>query len=333
MLTCLSTFHTKRRTVTDFSNMHEAYRKIPSFTFSFNRVLSWLVNLAFAVQRFFACRRPHPALAVSEQPIQRADSSLLKTIVMRPRESSGTLPILLYYHGGGFAFSWVSMHHRHCQRYTLGANCITLLVDYRLGPSQPFPHGFEDCFTAYQWALQNAASLNADATRVVVMGDSAGGAFAAGVAQRAVDEGLPLNGQALVYPVLDSDCKTTSATEFEKTPIFNAESNRRMWRMYLRNVPAGERPAYASPSQRQNLAGLAPAYVETAEFDPLRDEGIEYAQRLAHAGVAVDLNSTQGTIHGYEPAAPENPVVAASMQRRITALQGFFSPGPVAPDC
>jgi acetyl esterase len=317
----------KRSTVTDFSNMHEAYRKIPSFTFSFNRVMSWLVNLLFAVQRFFACRRPNPALAVSTQLIPRADSSDLKAIVMRPRDSSETLPILLYYHGGGFVFSWVSMHHQHCQRYTLEANCVTLLVDYRLGPKQPFPDGFEDCFTAYEWALQNAASLNADATRVVVMGDSAGGAFAAGVAQRAVDESLPLNGQALVYPVLDSDCKTTSATEFEKTPIFNAESNRRMWRMYLRNVPAGERPAYASPSHRQDLSALAPAYVETAEFDPLRDEGIDYAQRLDDAGVAVDLNSTQGTVHGYEPAAPKSPVVEASMQRRITALHGFFSQG------
>ncbi len=170
----------KRSTVTDFSNMHEAYRKIPSFTFSFSRVMSWLVNLLFAVQRFFACRRPNPALAVSTQLIPRADSSDLQAIVMRPRDSSETLPILLYYHGGGFVFSWVSMHHQHCQRYTLEANCVTLLVDYRLGPKQPFPDGFEDCYTAYEWALQNAASLNADATRVVVMGDSAGGAFAAG---------------------------------------------------------------------------------------------------------------------------------------------------------
>jgi acetyl esterase len=100
-----------------------------------------------------------------------------------------------------------------------------------------------------------------------------------------------------------------------------------MWRMYLRNVPAGERPAYASPSHRQDLSALAPAYVETAEFDPLRDEGIEYAQRLGDAGVAVDLNTTQGTVHGYEPAAPESPVVEASMQRRIAALLGFFSNG------
>lgn len=311
--------------MTDFSNMHESYKKIPSFTFSFNRVMSWLLNLIIAVERFFHCRKPNPALELSNQLIPRADGSHFKNMVMRPREASAALPILLYYHGGGFALSWVSLHHQSCQRYAMEANCITLLVDYRLGPKRPFPDGFEDCYTAYEWVMQNAATLNADPSRVVVMGDSAGGAFAAGVAQRALDEGKSLNGQALIYPVLDSDCKTTSATDFEKTPIFNAESNRHMWRMYLKNVPAGDDPVYASPGHRQNLSTLAPAYVETAEFDPLRDEGIEYAQRLADAGVAVDLNSTKGTVHGYEAAAQDNPVVEASMQRRLAALRAFFS--------
>ena len=308
----------------DISNMHEDYRNIRSFNISFNRVMIWLLNTFFAVERFLHCRKPNPALTTERRVLTSADGDRFSAIVMKPATAIGTLPVLLYYHGGAFALSWASLHQLACERYALEAQCMVILVDYRLGPRKPFPAGFQDCYAAYQWVLAEAQALGADASRIAVMGDSAGGALSAGVAQRALDEGGSICGQALIYPVLDSDCKTLSATQFDTTPVFNAESNRRMWRMYLKNVPAGLDPEYASPGHRKELAGLPQTYLETAEFDPLRDEGLEYAARLTSAGVNVDLNATSGTVHGYELAA-NNPSVEKSMRRRIEALRDFFS--------
>jgi acetyl esterase len=310
--------------VTDTSNMHEDYKKVPSFTLPFNAVAVYLLNLFLKFDQWRRCRHPGPGVAVQKEMLQGSDGGQFKALLIRPTAASGPLPVMLYYHGGAFALSWASMHHLSCQRYALEANCLVVLVDYRLGPKHLFPLGFNDCFDTRQWVIDNAERLQADPSRIVVMGDSAGGAMAAGVAQRALDAGNPLQGQVLVYPVLDCECKTTSATEFESVPVFTAESNRRMWKMYLGDRRNGAVPDYAAPGLRENLHNLPPTYLETAQFDPLRDEGTDYAQRLLSAGVSVELNSTEGTVHGYELAA-DNPVVADSMLRRIAALRRMFA--------
>ncbi|MCX2982306.1 alpha/beta hydrolase [Halieaceae bacterium IMCC14734] len=310
--------------MTDISNMHDDYKKVPSFTLPFGRVASWLLNLFLKFDQWRKCRNPGPGVTVEKEVLQGTDGSQFKALVMRPTDATEPLPVMLYYHGGAFSLSYASMHHLSCQRYALEANCLVVLVDYRLGPKHVFPLGFNDCFDTRQWVVDNAQRLQADASRIVVMGDSAGGAMAAGVAQRALDEGNPVQGQVLIYPVLDCECKTTSATEFESVPVFTAESNRRMWQMYLGDRLTGNVPEYAAAGLRADLKDLPMTYLETAQYDPLRDEGIDYAQRLLSAGVNVELNSTQGTVHGYELAA-DNPVVADSMLRRIAALRRLFA--------
>jgi len=228
----------------------------------------------------------------------------------------------LYYHGGAFAITHASMHIKMCERYAREAGCVVVFVDYRLAPQHPFPVGFNDCYAALQWTIGNAASLGVDTKRIAVMGDSAGGALAAGVAQKAFDNGITLCAQVLVYPVLDSECKTVSATEFLDTPLWNSGGNRRMWAMYLKSS-GGKAPEYAAPGLRTKLAGLPRCYVDTAEFDPLRDEGIAYAQALTAQGVLVTLNQTRGTIHGYE-MSPKNPQTLASMAGRIEFMRESF---------
>jgi acetyl esterase len=303
--------------------VHPDYARIPSFTLRFNRVLVWLLNLFLAFDRFLQRKKADPRVERRSELLRSPDGSSFEVFVLRPRGCEERLPALLYYHGGAFALSYASTHLQACQRYAYEARCCVIFVDYRLGPSQPFPAGFDDCFESLRWAREKAAELRIDPDRIAVMGDSAGGAMAAGVAQKALDESIPLCAQLLVYPCLDSDCKSESAREFSHTPIWNAGCNRNMWQMYLKKVDREKPPAYAAPAHRDNLESLAQAYVETAEFDPLRDEGIEYAGRLEGQGVPVRLNTTKKTIHGYELAA-ENPETIRSMEERVDYLNRVF---------
>ena len=303
--------------------MHEDYKKIPSFNFPFNRLAVGLVNGFLAWDRYRSKSSADARVERREQEIATRDGDSFKLIIMRPKGLTDSCPAVLYYHGGAFAFSYASMHLQSCERYAVEANCCVVVVDYRLGPSKPFPSGFDDCYQTLEWVRENADELKIDSIRIAVMGDSAGGGLSAGVAQKALDNSVPLCAQILIYPTLDYECKTTSATEFADTPIWNAGSNRNMWKMYLKNTSADAPPAYAAPGHRDNLVGLAPAYVETAEFDPLHDEGAEYAERLKEQGVEVEYNPTSGTIHGYEMAA-KNPETIRSMKERIAYLLKRF---------
>lgn len=243
---------------------------------------------------------------------------------MVPPEPSTPMPCLLYYHGGGFALTYGGAHLKMCQRYASEAGCTVIFVDYRLMPQHPFPGGADDCYLALEWALANAQRLGIDPSRIAVGGDSAGGALAASVSQMCFDRGAAkLCAQMLIYPVTDRDCKTPSATEFTDTPIFNSVANRRMWEAYLCNHIADDRLDYASPIHRENFTGLPPAYVETAQFDPLHDEGMAYAERLNGAGIAVELNDTKGTVHGYD-AATKSALGEDAIARRVAYLKTAF---------
>jgi acetyl esterase/lipase len=263
-------------------------------------------------------------LAVDNHRISRADGSHLKVFTMTPPGLDGSAPALVYYHGGGFGLTYASLHLRNCERYANEAGCVVVFVDYRLAPKHPFPGGFDDCYTALEWTIQNAGSLGVDTRRIAVGGDSAGGALAAGVAQKARDEHLiNLCAQFLVYPVLDNNCSTPSATEFVDTPLFNAISNRNMWQVYLAPYRDAEIPPYAAPGHGQ-LHDLPLTYVETAEFDPLRDEGLSHANSLKEQGVAVVLNATRGTVHGYDANA-KSDIAQRSLLERIEFLTTAFN--------
>jgi acetyl esterase len=300
--------------------LHKDYRRIPSMDLRFNRVLLGLINCFLACDRFFAKRRADARVSRREEIVSNADGSSFKVIVMHPETAQPTAPALVYYPGGGFALHYSSLHLQSCERYALEVGCVVVFVVYRLGLSKPFPHSFDDSYRALEWTREQSSQLGIDPSRVAVMGDSAGGCLSAAVAQKALDQSLPLAAQVLVYPTLDNTCSTASANEFTNTPIWTAGSNRGMWKMYLRDVDSQNPPAYAAPAGREDLTGLAPAYVETAEFDPLRDEGIEYAARLDEAGVQIHRNFTSGTIHGYE-MSPKNPETLRSMKARIAYLR------------
>ncbi len=210
----------------------------------------------------------------------------------------GPFPVLVYYHGGGFVFGDLESHDGLCRSLTNGAGCVTVAVDYRLAPEAKFPAAIDDCYAATRWVAENAAQLNADANRLAVGGDSAGGNASAVISILARDRKTPkINFQLLIYPATDLTCSAPSHksnTEYVLTPGDIA------WFMghYLRN-DADRRNPLASPSFATSFKGLPPALIITAEFDPLRDEGEDYGRKLREAGVPVQVSRYEGMVHGF----------------------------------
>jgi len=255
-----------------------------------------------------------------------SDGATFKVMQFNPKGSSNSqaLPALLLLHGGGYAMTYASTHIHSADFYAQKLNCRVFLVDYRLSLPNPFPDGFNDCYSTLEWMVEKAENLGIDPSRIAAMGDSAGGGLAAGVAQRAVDEDkIKLCGQVLIYPTLDSSCSTRSATEYIDTPLWNTFNNQGMWKTYLRNFSSQKAPAYSAPGDREDLSQLPPTFIETAEFDPLCDEGKNYASRLQQTEVTVEYNQTLNTMHGYDTVLTSE-ITQQSIQKRLAFMQRFF---------
>ena len=281
----------------------------------------WLLPVLQKLMGAVLARTPAPeGICVREE---RAYGRVPMT-VFAPEALAAPSPCLVYFHGGAFALKAAPHHKRMVCRYAKEAACQVFLVDYRLLPRHPFPAGLDDCRDAYRWVLENAAALGVDPRRIAVGGDSAGGALATGVCLAARDAGLPRPCfQLLVYPVADSRMESDSMARYPDTPLWNSGLDRKMWGLYLKNGDAGQR-SYASPLEAASFAGLPPAYIEVAEFDCLHDEGLALAAALVAAGVPVERNETQGTIHGYDQAL-DSAITEASVQCRLAALHRAFS--------
>ena len=227
----------------------------------------------------------------------------VRVLVYRPRETKGTFPLLLHFHGGAFCFFHPESFGGMEAGFALTHQCVVVSVDYRLAPEHPYPAAPEDCYAALEWAAHNADALGVDLDRLVVTGGSAGGALSAAVALMARDRGGPaITYQALMIPVLDDRLKTPSIRQAEGGPGFNAAGAEGMWLHYLGESADREKtPAYAAPARAESLAGLPPTFIQTNGRDPLRDEGIEYALRLLADGVEVELYNCPGAYHGHPP--------------------------------
>jgi acetyl esterase/lipase len=261
---------------------------------------------------------------VTHLSIEGPNGNRIPLLIVKPENLAAPSPALLYYHGGAFVFRHAPPHIANAVRYAREAHCHVIIVDYRLAPKDPFPAGFNDCYTALKWVIANASTLGIDTSRIAVGGDSAGGAFAASAAQKAAHEdSIQLCGQLLIYPVTDSDGQWMSRSAFSSVPPFKAFAHEALWNAYLGHPVSAGTPQYAAPL-RGDLSGLAPAYVETAEFDPLRDEGKAYADALAAKGVDVSRNDIKRAIHGFDLVAGGSSVSQGVVSDRIQFLRKVF---------
>jgi acetyl esterase len=241
---------------------------------------------------------PRPDVAAVKDLEVPGPAGSIPVRVYRPSERTD-LPVLVYLHGGGWAICSLETHDASCRQLANDAGCMVVSVDYRLAPEHPFPAAPEDCYAALTWTAENAASLGGDPRRLAVGGDSAGGNLSAVVSLMARDrKGPRLCHQLLVYPVTDHAFDTDSYRENADAPILTREIMQGFWSYYLSRAEDGRHP-YASPLRAEDVSGLPPAHVITAEYDPLRDEGEAYARRLSDAGVPVVQRRFDGMVHGF----------------------------------
>lgn len=211
----------------------------------------------------------------------------------------GPLPVVVFYHGGGWVIGNLETVDRPCRSLANAAGAVVVSVDYRLAPEHRYPAAFDDSYAATVWVAEHAAELGGDPNRLVVAGDSAGGNLAAAVALAARDRGGPaIAAQLLAYPVTNFDFSTPSYEDNKTGYLLTRGAMQWFWAHYLGAMDLGQDPLIC-PARADNLAGLPPAFVATCEYDPLRDEGEAYAQRLKDAGVDVVAKRYDGMMHGF----------------------------------
>ena len=234
------------------------------------------------------------------------------------------LPILVWCHGGGWVTGSLDIADSTARRLCSLGECIVISVDYRLAPEHQYPAGRDDAYAAMVWAFQNAKRFGGDSERIAVGGDSAGGTLAAVIAQMARDRaGLALRFQLLVYPVTDAAMDTASFRERTELGL-TRDAMAWYWDQY---APPGvdRNDPYVSPLRSTNLERLAPAYVVTAEYDPLCDEGEAYAAALRAAGVPVESERFAGQIHAFFVNAHYFPEGMRAVERAAALLRSAFT--------
>ncbi|MFH8409938.1 alpha/beta hydrolase [Streptomyces sp. NPDC018019] len=243
-----------------------------------------------------AATRPAPdttGLEVQDRMVPVPGAPDVAVRIYRPDQAQGAV---IWMHGGGWIVGTLDTEHHWAAPIAAASGVTVISVAYRLAPENPFPAALDDVWSVLAWAHEHAAELGIDPDRIAVGGHSAGANLAAAVSLRSRDEqGPPIRFQLLNEAILDDRQQTWSARNFTDTPW-----NTRAVRAATLGYYLGSRPAtpYAAPARADDLSGLPPAYVATAEFDPNRDEGIDYALRLLQAGVSVELRQWPGTFHG-----------------------------------
>jgi acetyl esterase/lipase len=271
-----------------------------------------------------------PDVRVEQRTIGHGEVTDVPVRIYWPPDAAAPLPVVVFYHGGGFALGDLDTHEPVARAHAVGAEAIVVSVDYRLAPEHPFPAGVNDAWAALQWVGEHAAELGGDPDRIAVAGDSAGGNLAAVMAHLARDNGgPPLTFQLLWYPVVTADLSLPSFTENATAPILDRDVIDAFLTWYLPDLDITDPtalPITLAPANAADLSGLPPAYIGTAEHDPLRDDGARYAELLNAAGVPTELSNEPTLVHGYASFALVIPAAAEATNRGLAALKKALHP-------
>jgi len=229
-------------------------------------------------------------------------------------------PCIMDIHGGGFVFDAAPHMYELAARYAIETCSVVVLPRYRLTPRNKYPANIHDCTASYEWIKSNADMLNIDTGKIGIMGDSAGGYLAITITNYAIERGDSIAFQLLIYPVTDTRMGTESMALYEDTPVWNTKNSRSMWKMYFGKMEIDKEAL--SWLVRELPDGIPATYVETAEFDCLHDEGLQYADRLKDMGVSVEINETKETMHGFDEV--KCPITEAAVCKRIEFMKSHL---------
>lgn len=265
---------------------------------------------------------PHPIGSSSDITLPGPGGEL-PARVYRPAAEM-PLPTVVFFHGGGFVSCDLDTHDEQCRLICAAVGAVVLSIDYRLAPEHPFPAAVEDCVTATRWAREQVATLGGDPARIAVAGDNAGGNLAAIAALVCRKDDPPLAAQLLIYPITDLGRDFPSMHENATGFLLTLEDLRWFTGHYLVDATQAADPL-ASPLRAGDLSGLPPALVVTAQYDPVRDQGIAYADALRDAGVPVIHRSYDGFIHGFFGMGLLSPAVAAAAAEICRDFAGLLA--------
>lgn len=272
----------------------------------------------FAVQGSWFAHPPADGVRV-EQLSFAHDNTQIPCEIHRPQNDSAALPCLIFYHGGGYAAGNLQSHRPVCRQFAKDAHAVVIAVDYRLAPEHPFPTPINDCLAAFDYISQHADQLNIDPNRIAVGGDSAGGNAAAVVAQQRRHATVKPKLQMLWVPWVDLSAQSPSYTLMAEGFFLDKLTMEWYTAQYLQNPEDAQNPL-ASPLLQTDFSDLCPALILGAGFDPLRDEGRAYAQKLQAANVKVDYQLVTGAVHPMINVAGKVPLAA----RVFDTAVGFF---------
>ena len=269
----------------------------------------------------------HPDLRVEDSRID-GPAGPIPIRVYWPDDTAGEAahPVTMFFHGGGFALGDLDTHDATARDHAVGAASVVVSVDYRLAPEHPYPAAVEDAWAATRWVADHAGEFGADSSRFAVAGDSAGGNLAAVVAQLARDAARSgdepeLAFQLLWYPATMWDTSLPSFAENADAPVLDGDAMAAFTHWYAGHLDPADPPATLAPGRASDLSGLPPAYVAVAGHDPLRDDGVRYAELLAAAGGEVELHNAETLVHGYLGYVGVVPTATAASARGLAALR------------
>jgi acetyl esterase len=273
-----------------------------------------------------------PDMRIEERTIGYGDiTDVPVRIYWPPIAQHENLPVVVFYHGGGWSIGDLDTHDPVARAHAVGAEAVVVSVDYRLAPEHPWPAGVDDAWAALQWVGEHAAELDGDPTRIAVSGDSAGGNIAAVMTQLARDHGRPpLVFQLLWYPSTTADMTLPSMSENADGPILDRDVVAAFMHWYLPDTDVSEPanlPPTLAPANTADLSDLPPAFIGTAEYDPLRDDGKRYAELLTAAGVPVELRNEPTLVHSYVSFALVVPAAEEATNRGLVALKAALHRG------
>jgi acetyl esterase len=272
-------------------------------------------------------REGHPEVRAEDRTIDGPAGPIPIRVYRPPTDDDAPLPVVVFIHGGGWSVGDLDTYDGAARSHAVGAGAVVVSVDYRLAPEHPYPAAVEDAWAATQWVAEHAGELGADADRLAVAGDSAGGNLAAVMSQLARDAGgPPIRFQLLWYPSTTFDTSLPSFTENANAPILDLDGCRGCTRWYIGDLDLSDMPTTLAPARAKDLTGLPPTYIAVAGHDPLRDDGARYAELLADAGVPVELHNAETLVHGYIGYEGVVPAATEAVDRGMTALREALQP-------